>query len=93
MSANRLAIWAILTGTLALTGCCRWAERWCPPPAHAYPPPVAAASPCCVPATVCCPPGTVPAGYPAGAPGAPVGQGWQRSYTAVPGGPQPSCCE
>jgi len=96
MAGNRMAVWAILLGTLGLTGCCRWCDRWCPErAAHAYPP-VAAAPQCCVPATVCCPPGTVPAsGYSPGfAPTAapPAGQPWQRSYSAVPGG-QPNCCE
>lgn len=92
MPGKPMAIWAMLMGTMALVGCCRWCERWCPPPApHAYPP-VAAAPACCVPATVCCPPGTVPANYPAAPAMAPAGQSWQRSYSGVPLG-QPNCCE
>lgn len=95
MPAKKMAIWAMLLGTMALTGCCRWCDRWCPdhhPPA-AYPPVAAAAPACCVPATVCCPPGTVPAGGYQGYPAAPpAGQPWQRSYGAAPG-VQPNCCE
>ena len=87
MPGKRLAIWAILVGMASATGCCRWADRWCPQ--HQAP-----AQCCvpmqCVPAQCSCPPGTVPANY--GQPQPVPQSSWQRQYGAAPAG-QPACCE
>ena len=100
MPAKRLAIWAVLMGSMSLVGCCRMCDRWCPDRHQpvAYQPP---APQCCVPAQVCCPPGTVPAQGFGGYPAAPAAQpaGWQRNYSQAPGqqmfppAGQPMCCD
>jgi hypothetical protein len=83
MSAKRWVCGVVMAALIGSTGCCRFCERWCPPPG------AACAPACCAPvqaaAPPTCPPGTVPvpAGY------APTNQqGWSRTYV------QPAnCCQ
>jgi len=80
MAAKR--IWAAVV-VLALaamnSGCCKWAENWCP---HSPPPCQPQCQPYCQPAPQCCPTGPAPV------PVAP--QGW-RQYSS-PTYPPPCGC-
>jgi hypothetical protein len=96
MPGKRLAIWAILVGLSASTGCCRYCERWGCPQQHQA---SAVPSQCCVPIQQCvpaqcsCPPGTVPANYAPGQPQPAPQSSWQRQFGAAPVAGQPACCE
>ncbi len=73
MPGKQFVLAAVGLALAMSTGCCYWADKWCPQrsavaaaPVY-YPGPAAAPSQCCVP---CCPPGS--SGYPVAAP-APAG--------------------
>ncbi len=91
MAGKRWMLWAAMGALMAVTGCCRFCERWCGPEhpnCCGYQQPAPA---CCTPCTPCCPQGTVPSQYPPTQPVPGGNQTWQRTYTQPVNGQ--NCCQ